>query len=497
MNRTQSKALLKRNERVIPGGMVSLNRRVEPEIAFVRGLGAHVWDADGNRYIDYHGAFSVYLLGHAAPEVEEGVRKAMVDGWTLMGSGTTPWEGRLADLLCECVPTLERVQVANTGSEATYHAIRLSRAFTGRDHVVVMQGGYNGWHDDVACNVMTPLKRLGPRSSTGENPYIPLSAGTPSDVASRVHVVEFNDLDAVRRAFETYPVACLITEPILQNIGVILPRPGYLQGLRDLCDRHGVVLIFDEVKTGFRCDLGGYQTVSGVQPDLSTFGKAIANGYPLGAIGGNAEIMDLFHHPDPDRRVLIAGTFNGHPIPVAAAIATLETLLRSRKSLYPHLERLGARMQSGLEQLFARHGIQATIARQGSAFCTYFMDHRPQDWRDLAENHDISLDARYRRALIDRGIYHFALPTKQGSLSAAHTDAEVDETLEITGDILRAGLDGLPASNGSASVTSKGHFNGVSFKEIPRRPEVAASVRDAPPTTTSVPARPLAAGPSA
>src|SRR5262249_23520541 len=154
------------------------------------------------------------------------------------GSGTTPWEGRLAELLCECIPTLDKVQVTTTGSEATYHALRLSRAFTGRDHLVVMQGGYNGWHNEVACNVSTPLERLGPKASEGEYPFVPLSAGMPSDVASRVHVVEFNDLESVRWAFETYPVACLITEPILQNVGVVQPRPGYLRGLRDLCDRY-------------------------------------------------------------------------------------------------------------------------------------------------------------------------------------------------------------------------------------------------------------------
>lgn len=438
MNRPKSKALFERNRRVIPGGMVSLNRRVEPEIAFVRGQGAHVWDADGNRYIDYHGGFAPFLLGHAAPEVEEGVRKALADGWTLMGSGTTPWEGRLAELLCECVPTLDKVQVTTTGSEATYHALRLSRAYTGRDHVVVMQGGYNGWHDEVACNVMTPLERLGPRTASGENPFVPLSAGMPSHVASHVHVVEFNDLEAVRRAFEAYPVACLITEPILQNIGVVMPRPGFLKGLRELCDQHGVVLVFDEVKTGFRHDPGGYQAIAGVRPDLSTFGKAIANGYPIGAIGGKAEVMDLFDHPDADRRVMIAGTFNGHPVPVAAAIATMETLLRERSTLYPRLERLGARMQAGLERIFERLGISAVVARQGSAFCAYFMDHPPQDWRDLAQHHDMALDARYRRALIDRGVYHFPLPTKQGSLSAAHTEEDVDLTLELTEEVLRA-----------------------------------------------------------
>ncbi len=440
MNHSRSKDLFVKNRRVIPGGMVSLNRRVEPEIAFVRGSGAYVWDADGNRYLDYHAGFAPYLLGHNVPEVEDAVRRAMDEGWTLMGSGTTPWEGRAAELLCECVPTLDKVQLTTTGSEATYHALRLSRAYTGRDHIVVMQGGYNGWHDEVACNVMTPLEKLGPRVTGGEYPYQPLSAGIPSQVASRVHVVEYNDLESVAWAFRNYPVACLITEPILQNIGVVKPRPGYLEGLRSLCDEHGVVLIFDEVKTGFRHALAGYQSLVGVRPDLATFGKAIANGHPLGAIGGKAEIMDFFDHPDLAKRVLIAGTFNGHPIPIAAAIATMEILLRDRDTIYPRLEALGARMQAGLEQAFQRHGIVAHVARQGSAFCVYFMDHAPQNWYDLAQHHAMARDTRYRRALVERGIYHFPLPTKQGSISSAHTEADIDMTLEVTDEVLRAGI---------------------------------------------------------
>ncbi|AMV39054.1 aspartate aminotransferase family protein [Planctomyces sp. SH-PL62] len=440
MELAQSKALFARNRRLIPGGVVSLNRLVDPEIAFVRGSGARVWDADGNEYLDYHAGFAPYLLGHSHPDVQAAVVRSIDEGWTLMGSGTTPWEGRAAELLCESVASLDRVQLTTTGSEATYHALRLSRAFTGRDHLVVMQGGYNGWHDEVACNVMTPLDKLGPRSEGGENPFVPLSAGMPSNVASRVHVVEFNDLEAVEGCFRKYEVACLVTEPILQNIGIVKPREGYLQGLRDLCDKYGVVLVFDEVKTGFRHALGGYQALAGVRPDLSTFGKAIANGYPLGAIGGKAEIMDLFSHPEADRRVLIAGTFNGHPAPVAAAIATMEILKREEASLYPRLEALGARMQQGLEGLFARHGVTATVARQGSAFCVYFMDHAPRDWRDLASNHDMERDLRYRKALIARGVYHFPLPTKQGSLSAAHSEADVDSTLEATEAVLREGI---------------------------------------------------------
>jgi glutamate-1-semialdehyde 2,1-aminomutase len=437
MGNSESKAIAERCRKRLPGGVASSNRRVEPELAFTRGSGAYLWDADGNRYVDYHFGFAPFLLGHAHPAVDEAVVRAVKDQWPLAGTGPAPWEGRVAELICECVPTLEKVQITCTGSEATYHALRLSRAFTGRDHIVVMQGGYNGWHDEVACNVMTPLEKLGPQAAGGEYPFIPMSAGMPAGVKDRVHVIEFNDLEAVKRAFETYSVACLITEPILQNIGVVKPRPGYLQGLRDLCDRHGVVLVFDEVKTGFRHALGGYQSIAGVRPDLSTFGKAIANGYPMGAIGGRAEIINLFDHADPDRRVLIAGTYNGHPVPTAAAIATMELLLRERDTLYPRLDALGARMQIGLTALFERHGIKAVVSRQGSAFCAYFMDHLPQNWYDLASHHDMAFDLKYRRALIARGIYQFPLPTKQGSISAAHTEADIDFTLEATEAVLK------------------------------------------------------------
>jgi len=437
MKRDQSAALFTANSHLIPGGTVSLNRKVEPLIAFARGKGASLWDVDGNRYTDYHAGFAPYLLGHADPEVEAAVMQSMQEGWTLAGSGTTPWEGRAADLLCQCVPNLEQVQFATTGSEATYHALRLSRAFTGKDHVAVMQGGYNGWHDEVACNVMTPLAAIGPRISRGEYPFIPMSAGMPEGIENRVHVLNFNDLEAVEWAFSTYPVACLISEPILQNIGIVKPKPGYWEGVRELCDRYGVVWVMDEVKTGFRHHIGGYQSLAGLKPDLSVFGKAIANGYPLGAIGGKAEIMELFNHPEPAKRVMIAGTYNGHPIVMAAAIATMEKLLRDGAEIYPRLERLGARMEAGLSAIFAERGLTATVARQGSAFCAYFMDHAPVDWHDIAENHDMAFDVKYRTALIEKGVYHFPLPTKQGSVSAAHTEDDIDQTLSATEVVLR------------------------------------------------------------
>jgi glutamate-1-semialdehyde 2,1-aminomutase len=301
-----------------------------------------------------------------------------------------------------------------------------------------MQGGYNGWHDEVACNVMTPLAQIGPRLSRGEYPFVPMTAGMPAGVADRVHVLNFNDLDAVEWAFQKYPVACLITEPILQNIGIVKPQPGYLAGLRKLCDQYGVVLVFDEVKTGFRHALGGYQSLCGVRPDLATFGKAIANGYPLGAIGGRAEIMELFNQPEPAKRVLIAGTYNGHPFIMAAAIATMEKLRREQDTIYARLDQLGARMEAGLVELFRERGITATVARQGSAFCAYFMDHAPRDWHDVAEHHDMQRDLKYRRALIEQGVYHFPLPTKQGSISAAHTEADIERTLEATAEVLKA-----------------------------------------------------------
>ena len=434
----RSSDLFTRSRRVIPGGVVSLNRAVEPALAFARGRGSRIWDLDGNEYVDYHGAFSPYLLGHHDADVEAAVRAALDDGLTLMGSGTTPWEVRLAELIVEHVPGVERVQLTTSGSEATFHALRLARAHTGRDGVLVVQGGYNGWHNDVACNVMTPLAEIGPRVSPGEYPVRPMSAGVPRSVQREVHVVNFNDLPSAEHVLARRDIAAVILEPVLQNVGVIHPQPGYLDGLRRLCDRTGTVLVFDEIKTGFRHALGGYQSLAGVRPDLCTLGKAIANGHPLGAIGGRADLMDLFADPDPARRVLIAGTYNAHPLACAAAIATIEKLAGRQEEIYGHLEGRGREMEEGLRQILAAHGVCGTVARQGSAFCLYFMDHAPRDWHDIAEHHDFALDLAYRRALVAAGVYHFPQACKQGSISLAHSPADVAETLERTDAVLRA-----------------------------------------------------------
>jgi glutamate-1-semialdehyde 2,1-aminomutase len=436
-SRERSAELFARHRRVIPGGVVSLNRLVQPEIAFARGVGSRVWDVDGNEYIDYHAGFAPYLLGHNDPDVNAAVRRALDENLTLMGSGTNPWEGRLAELIVRHVPSVEQAQITNTGSEATFHAIRLARAHTGRDGVIIMQGGYNGWHNDVAHNVMTPLSVVGPRVSPGEYPLAPLSAGIPRSQMADVHVVNFNDLDSVAYVARRHPIAAVLLEPILQNIGIVHPKEGYLRGLRELCDREGIVLVFDEVKTGFRHALGGYQSLCRVMPDLCVFGKALANGYPIGAIGGKASIMGHFVDADPARRVMIAGTYNAHPIATTAAIATVEKLAERSAEIYGHVEALGARMERGLTSCFAEAGWTATVARQGSAFCAYQMDHHPVDWHDIAENHDFDRDLRYRVALIEKAIYHFPQPTKQGSISFAHTAADIDETLERTRQVVR------------------------------------------------------------
>ena len=426
----ESEKLLAHNKKYIPGGVVSVNRAVPPNIAFARGEGAKIWDVDGNEYLDYHAAFAPHFLGHNDPYVTEAVIKVLRDHASLFGSGTTEMEGRLAEMICEHVPAAESVQMLNTGSEATYQALRLARALTGRDHIIRMQGGYNGWHNDVACNLMTPLSEIGPRVSPGEYPFKPISAGIPPEHQRLVHSINFNDLDSVRYVCEKYSVAALITEPILQNIGIVKPEPGYLSGLRELADELGFVLIFDEVKTGFRHSIGGYASIANVVPDLVVFGKALANGYPIAVLAGRRDMMDRFVDPSPARRVLLAGTYNAHPVPTAAAIATLERLLMNDGEVYRHTETLGEAIQQGMKEIIQAMGISGTVARQGSAFCLYFMDHCPTDWHDLAIHHDFETDLAFRKLLIDRGIYVFPQATKQCSVSAAHTAGDIELTLK-------------------------------------------------------------------
>ncbi len=238
-------------QKYIAGGVVSLNRKVDPNIIFKEGKGSKIYDINGKDYIDYHAAFAPHLLGHNSDEVNEAVLKVISNNLSLIGSGTNELEIALAKLLCQIIPSLELVQITNTGSEATAHAIRLSRAYTGKEHIILMVGGYNGWHNDVARVVLPSLEQLGPRIM-GEYPFIPSSAGIPAGVKQKVHCVNFNDLESVEFLLKKYPVACVLTEPVLQNVGVVLPRQGYLKGLIKLCDNYKAVCIFDVGKWNLR-----------------------------------------------------------------------------------------------------------------------------------------------------------------------------------------------------------------------------------------------------
>ena len=421
-----------RQKKTIPGGVMSLNRVMDPMRVFVRAKGAYLWDHEERRYIDYHAAFGPYLLGHGDEDVDEAVVETIRSGASLMGAGTTPWEGEIAELLVECVPGLDQVQLTNSGSEAAAYALRLARAATERDKVLLMQGGYNGSMDYVAFNLMDPASAVENHQAGETYELRPITAGIPKAVHDTVRVVDFNDLKAAETVLSGGDIAGVILEPILQNVGIVKPNPGYLAGLRELCDRYGTVLIFDEVKTGFRHALGGFQALSGVTPDLSIFGKAVANGYPVGVVGGKREVMAFCHHQDPARRVLIAGTYNAHPFTVASARATLNKLKTRETEIYSKLESLGARMEAGLSEIFRTRNYPTTIVRQGSAFVVYFMDHAPQNWRDIVLHHDSARDVAYRKALIEAGVFHFPVTTKQGSISFAHTEQDIDETLSIT-----------------------------------------------------------------
>lgn len=435
----KSRQLLAENSKLIPGGLASLNRKADPVIAFARAKGSRLWDVEGNEYIDYHAGFAPYILGHNDEDQTAAVILALQSGLSNYGSGPTREEGELARLFLSANPHAEQVQFFNTGSEATSQAIRVARAATGRSHLIKMQGGYNGHHNAVATNLMSSREQLGGRAVRGdEYPRVPITAGIPPEEAVLTHAVPFNDLDAVERVAKRQPIAALITEPVLQNIGVVKPRPGYLQGLRELADRYGFLLILDEVKTGFRASLGGYQSLAGVTADLSTYGKAMANGFPLAALAGKASYLELASTADGAKRVLVAGTYNCHPVPVAAGIACLKKLMNPALDVYGRLERLAQRLAAGQRELFLRHGVPAVISRVGSASCVYFADHEPGDWWDILESHDAAFDARYRRALIERGIYHFPVIVKQGSISYAHSEADIDQTLNATDDALRA-----------------------------------------------------------
>ena len=358
---------------VIPGGVNSGQRRVPglEDLVVTATSGATFTDAEGRTYTDYHAAFGPPLLGHNDPDVDAAVA-ATARSVGLMGVGVTPVEIELAERLCELVPSVERVLLTETGSEATFHAIRVARAATGRRHVIKFQGCYHGWHDAVAMNVISLPENVGRRD--------PLSKGVLPEVTEATIVCRFNDAEDVERALTEHDVAAIILEPIPHNIGAVLPEDGFLERLRELATRHGAVLIFDEVITGFRHALGGFQSIAGVTPDLTTLGKAMGNGWPISALGGSAELMDMFS-TTPGRPAFFAGTFNGHPPTAAAALATIEKL--QREPVHEHVFALGERTRRGLEELYGRLGIPAVVSGFGSVFLTYFLEGPVRSYADL------------------------------------------------------------------------------------------------------------------
>jgi glutamate-1-semialdehyde 2,1-aminomutase len=423
-------SLAARAARSIAGGVNSAQRQVAglEDLVVVATSGATFTATDGRTYTDYHSAFGPPILGHNDPDVDRAVAETarVVD---LMGVGVTPQEIELAEKIVELIPSIDQVLLTATGAEATFHALRVARIATGRRHIVKFQGCYHGWHDSVAMNVISAPERVGGKD--------PLSEGILPGVLDATIVCRFNDEAEVEQALTTHDVAAVILEPIPHNIGAVLPRPGFLESLRKLCTRHGVVLVFDEIITGFRHGLGGFQQICGVMPDLTTLGKAMANGYPISALGGRRELMELFS-TTPGRPAFFAGTFNGHPAMAAAALATLRKL--EEEPVHEHIFRLGERARRELDDLYRRLDVPAVISGFGSVFVSYFLDGAVLSYDDLLRN-DEALFCGYRLELLEHGIFELPLNLKRSHVSYVHTDEHIDRLVEATEQAVTSVLD--------------------------------------------------------
>lgn len=414
-----------------PGGVHTAIRIIDPPLCIRRSKGAYLWDEDGKRYIDYHAAFAPIILGHCYPAVVERVAETIRET-DLYGVSTTYLELELSRKIVAHLPSVEQVLLCCTGSEATFHAIRLSRAVTGRRKIIKFQGCYHGWHDYVLRNVISEPQLV--------NRLDPGSAGMLQEAIENTLVCRFNSLEDVERTVQQNQgeVAGVILEPIPHNVGCIMPKQGFLEGLRRICDREGMVLIFDEVITGFRHHIGGYQSVCGVIPDLTTMGKAIANGFPIAAIGGRRDLMQRFN-TRVGGDVFFSGTFNGHASCLAAALATIECL--ETGEVHKHIFRLGERMRQGLGEIVERKGYPCTVAGFGSVYTLYFMSSRPiESFEDLLAN-DKELYIRYRQELMTRGVFEIPMNLKRNHVSYSHTENDINLSLTAAEDALRATFD--------------------------------------------------------
>ena len=412
----KSKALFKKALAVIPGGVNSPVRAFKavggtpPFIS--RAKGSRLYDVDGNEYIDYVLSWGPMVLGHAHPKVVSALKRA-VEAGTSYGA-PTPLEVELAQLVLNAYPSMDKIRMVNSGTEAAMSAIRLARGFTGRDRIIKFEGCYHGHADGLLVKAGSGAATFG----------VPDSPGVPKSTAKNTITVPYNDLAALKGAIERHwrEIACVIVEPVAGNMGCVLPRPGFLESMRQLTAKYGIVLIFDEVMTGFRVSYGGAQGRYGIEPDMTCLGKVIGGGLPVGAFGGKAGIMDLL---SPSGPVYQAGTLSGNPLAMTAGIETLKIL--SGKGVWDRIEDRAARLEEALRRAAKISGAEVRFYRAGTMFCTYFTGKEVVDYHS-AKGSDTAKFGRFFRGMLERGVNVAPSQFEAGFVSLAHTAADIRET---------------------------------------------------------------------
>jgi glutamate-1-semialdehyde 2,1-aminomutase len=427
----RSQALYTAAQQTLAGGVSSDARRgVQPVPLYVsHAAGCRLWDVDENEYIDYVLGQGPLILGHGYPAIIDGV-KAQLDRGQVY-SAQHELEVEVAATVCRLVPCAERLRFNSVGSEAVHAAWRLARAYTGREKILKFEGHYHGWFDSALYSVNPPLAAAGPVEAPVA---VPGTKGQARSTAGDLVIAPWNDLEVLEAILQRHgsEVAAIIMEPILCNSGCISPRPGYVAAVQALCRQHGCLLIFDEVITGFRLALGGAQGYLGITPDLAVFGKALAGGFPLSCLAGRAEVMDLISRGEVGH----SGTFNSNPVVMAAAAATLRELEQNAATIYPRLFALGQRLMAGIRQSAASAGVPLLVDGPGPVFNIYFTDQTAvSNYRDFARC-DLAAMGRLHAALLDRGVN--IVGRGLWFLSAAHTEADIDETLAAVAGALAA-----------------------------------------------------------
>lgn len=421
----RSEALFERAKKVLPGGVnspVRAYRAVGLTPRFItRADGAYIWDEDGNRYIDYVCSWGPMILGHNHPIIREAVERAVKDG--LSFGASTRREVEIAELMVQMVPNIEMVRMVNSGTEAVMSALRLARGATGRDKLMKFEGCYHGHSDSM-------LVKAG--SSAVAEEGRPSSAGVPADVAKDTLTARYNDLESVRELFVRYPgqIACVIVEPVAANMGVVGPQPGFLEGLRAICDKEGALLLFDEVITGFRLARGGAQEFFGVRADLVTFGKIIGGGMPVGAYCGSRVLMEQVAPCGP---VYQAGTLSGNPVAMAAGLAQL-TYLNEHPEVYETIAKKADRLADGMRKAAERAGAGVRINQVGSLVAPFFTPDRVESFTDATKS-DLNKYAVYFEKMLARGVYLAPAQFEAMFVSAAHSEEDLEKTIRAVGEV--------------------------------------------------------------